>query len=168
MKKLILVLAVIVTAVSVNAQTKATRFSIGVEAAVPMGTFHDAGYNFGIGGSAQVEHNVASNLGLTLNAGYIAFSNTVSGVKFHFNELPVLAGVKYWFSPKVYAHGQLGAVFNSVSYSGSSSNSSTGFGYSPGVGFLISNNIDVLIKYMGNSVSGGTYGDLGARVAISF
>ena len=177
MKKLILAFSIFAIATSVNAQTKPTRFSIGVEAALPMGDFNTAGYKFGIGGSAQIEHKVASDLGLTLNAGYITFSNTVSGDKYHFSEIPVLAGVKYWFSPKVYAHGQLGAIFNSTKFPsslGGGTYSSTGFGYSPGVGFLISNNVDLLIKYVGNSVSnknsgysGGTASTLGARLAIS-
>jgi opacity protein-like surface antigen len=185
MKKLFLAFAVMtITSTAVNAQKTSmanpTTFSIGVEASVPIGIFHDAGYNFGIGGSAQVEHKVSTDMGLTLNAGYLYYSNkNTIPYKYHFSVIPVLAGVKYWFSPKVYVHGQLGAAFNSTKVNNNSTNqtiTSTGFAYSPGVGFMISNNIDLLIKYFGNSVgkdsnsgiAGGTFNSFGARLAYNF
>ena len=186
MKKLFLMFAVILIAVSVNAQkhsiSNATKFSIGIEPSLPVGTFNNPyDYKFGIGASAQIEQNVASNMGLTLNAGYLSFSNTqFTGSKFHLNVIPVMAGVKLWFSPKVYGHGQLGVSFNSISgYSGVGSK--TGFAYSPGIGFFISNNVDLLIKYFGNNIGSGssinnsiyvfmpsTAGSIGARLALSF
>ena len=169
MKKLILAFIVTFGVISLNAQsTGPTMFSIGVEGSVPVGIFHTLGYNFGIGGSVQVEHKISSNTGLTLNIGYITYSNNSTTPTYHFNVIPLMGGVKYWFSPKVYIHGQLGAAFNSVGYSGSNSATSTGFAYSPGIGFLISNNLDLLIKYFGNSVSGGSFNSFGARLALSF
>jgi opacity protein-like surface antigen len=177
MKKLLLAFVLFAFASTVNAQNasttktgKPTRFSIGVEGAVPMGDFNDAGYNFGIGGSVQADHKVASELGLVLYAGYINHSaNTVP--KSHFSVIPVMGGIKYWFSPKVYAQGLLGAAFNSYKLSntsGSNSVTSTGFAYSPGLGFMISNNIDFLVKYFGNSVGNGTFSSVGGRLAFSF
>jgi hypothetical protein len=73
-----------------------------------------------------------------------------------------LAGVKYYFSPKVYAHGQLGAGF------GTSSGSGTSFVYTPGVGFHLSNSVDLLVKYVGYSRSGNTLSSIGARLAYNF
>ena len=170
MKKLFLAFAAItMTAASVNAQG-GTSFSIGLEGAVPMGDFNKLGYKFGIGGSAQVDYKVASDMALTLNVGYLNHSANTTP-KAHFSVIPVMGGVKYWFSPKVYGHAQLGAAFNSYKISntsGGASSTSTGFAYSPGIGFNISNNIDLLIKYFGNSVNGGSFSSLGARLAYTF
>ena len=60
MKKIFFAVAAItISAASVNAQktsmSNPTTFSLGVEASFPSGVFHDLGYNFGIGGSAQVD-----------------------------------------------------------------------------------------------------------------
>lgn len=169
MKKIFLAVVAIVLAASVNAQL-GTRFSIGLEGAVPVGTFNDLGYNFGIGGSAQVDHKIAKDAALTLNVGYINFSNKSSNPKYHFTVLPVLGGVKYWFSPKVYGSAQLGAAFNSakVSNSNGASTTSTGFAYSPGIGFYVTPSIDVLLKYFGNSVGSGSFSSFGFRAAYNF
>ena len=175
MKKLLLAVAVItISAATVNAQkssmANSTNFSIGLEGSVPSGTFHSLGYNFGIGGSAQVDHKISSDAAITFYAGYINYSNKSSTPKYHFSVIPVLGGVKYWFSPKVYGSAQLGAAFNSakVSNSNSAAATSTGFAYSPGIGFNITNGLDLLVKYFGNSVSGGTFSSFGARLAYTF
>lgn len=185
MKKILLAFAVLLTATIVTAQKNSignpTVFSLGLEGSVPTGDFHDpAGYNFGVGGSAQVAHKVASDLSLTLYAGYLNYANQRtligSNTKYHFSVIPVLAGAKFWFSPKVYAQGQLGVAFNSTKYSNSTGtlNKSTAFAYSPGVGFVLAKNIDFVIKYFGNSISsnsssgGGTLSSFGARLAYNF
>ncbi len=169
MKKILLAVAVfMISAAKVNAQTS---FSLGLEGAVPMGKFNDLGYKFGIGGSAQVDYKIASDAALTLNVGYINHSNKSSTPTYHFSVIPVLGGVKYWFSPKVYGSAQLGAAFNSTkisNYNSGNSITSTGFAYSPGIGFNISKGLDLLIKYFGNSVSGGTFSSVGARLAYTF
>ncbi|MEO6639032.1 MAG: hypothetical protein ABIN25_12200, partial [Ginsengibacter sp.] len=144
MKKVILALSLFfILMVKVNAQGQ-IRFSIGVEPSLPIGDFHDAGYNFGIGGSLQGEYKVADDLGLTLNVGYMNYSAkdiTVGGVTFNggsFGVAPVLGGFKYYFSPKMYGHGQLGVGI------GTSKGAGTSFAYSPGIGFMLSNNVDIL------------------------
>lgn len=177
MKKILSSIALIIVAVSVNAQSsraKSTSFSLGLEGAVPMGKFNDEGYNFGIGGSVQLEHKVAPDLGLALYAGYINHANTKTSFKYHFTAIPVMGGIKYWFSPKVYAQGLLGAAFNGQKPSNTTgqSYSSTGFAYSPALGFLLSKNIDFLVKYFGNNIKIGntdyTRSSVGARLAYNF
>lgn len=174
MKKLFLAFTAIIAITSVNAQksslSNSTVFSLGVEASFPSGMFHDLGYNFGIGGSAQVDHKISTDAAITLNVGYINYSNNSSSPKFHFSVIPVLAGVKYWFGPKVYGSAQLGAAFNStkVSNSNSSAVTSTGFAYSPGIGFNITNGLDLLVKYFGNNVKDGTFNSFGGRLAYTF
>ncbi len=74
MKKLLSIMAVVViTATSFNAEAQTTskpvRFGIGVDAGVPIGTAGDV-YSLIIGGSLLGEYKVASDLGLTLSAGY--------------------------------------------------------------------------------------------------
>ncbi|MEP6584818.1 MAG: outer membrane beta-barrel protein [Ginsengibacter sp.] len=172
MKKLLLAIAVIaISTMTTQAQDnslKELRFSIGVEPSLPIGDFNDAGYNFGIGGSVQGEYKVADDFGLTLNAGYINYSAkdiTVGGVNYNggsFGIVPVLAGFKYYFSPKVYGHGQLGIGI------GTSKGASSEFAYSPGIGFMLSRNFDILLKYLAYSANGGTLGSIGARVAYNF
>ncbi len=176
MKKLLSIITItVITAFSFKAQaqksemsSKPVMFSIGVEPSLPIGKFHDAGYNFGIGGSLQVEDKVASELGLTLNAGYMHYSAkdiTLGGVTVNgggFDLIPVMAGAKYHFTPMVYAHGQLGAAFSTTSGGG------TSFAYSPGVGFMVSKNFDILLKYQAYSRSGSTSNTIGARLAYSF
>jgi opacity protein-like surface antigen len=173
MKKIILAFSVLGVIATANAQKKianATSFSIGVEAGLPVGDFNDAGYNFGIGGSAQVDHKIATDAALTLNVGYLNYANKSSSIDYHFSVIPVLAGVKYWFSPKVYGSAQLGAAFNStkISNSNSGSSTSTGFAYSPGIGINLTNSIDLLVKYFGNSVNSSTISNFGVRLAYNF
>lgn len=166
MKKIFFAVAIIFIATSVNAQT---TFSIGAETALPVGKFNDNGYKFGIGASAQVDYKVATDMALTLNAGYITHNNKSSTPSFRFNVIPVLGGIKYWFSPKVYGSAQLGAAFNSVKVNNASGNgTSTGFAYSPGVGVKISNGLDLLVKYFGNSVNDVAFSSINARLAYTF
>jgi len=182
MKKIFLAFVVLLTATIVNAQKNSTDnptvFSLGVEASVPVGEFNNlADYNTGIGASAQVAHKVASDITLTLYAGYLKYNQQGSSTdKYHLTEVPLLAGAKFWFSPKVYAQGQLGVAFNSIKYSTISTTvaSATAFAYSPGVGFVLAKNIDVVIKYLGNSMPANstfsrvTLGSFGARLAYNF
>ena len=171
MKKLFLVAIIVFTVASVNAQKSVSSgssiiFSIGVEPSLPVGDFHDIGYNFGIGGSLQGEYKAAEDLGITLNAGYLNYSgkDDVSNIKFNTGIVPVLAGFKYYFSPKMYGQGQLGISIFTDSGSGSF------FTYTPGVGFYLSDNIDVLLKYTGISggKGGGNLNSVGARLAYNF
>jgi Outer membrane protein beta-barrel domain len=174
MKKFFLPAIIALSVASVNAQDKNESkgssfiFSLGVEPSLPIGDFHDFGYNYGIGGSLQGEYKASDNFGVTLNAGYLNYSAKdyiVNDVKIKGPSLgivPVLAGVKYYFSPKVYGHGQLGMSV------GTSTGSSSNFTYSPGVGFYISKKVDALVKFTGMSVKGGgSLNSIGARIAYN-
>ena len=185
MKKLILSAAVIVAALGANAQksedSKPLKFSVGVEAALPLGDFGKA-YSFGIGGSAQADYTVATDFALTLNAGYISFSGktstfpaiTVAGItipatSFKYptqSYIPVLAGAKYNFTENLYGSAQLGVTFTTTS--GVSGSSST-FTYAPGIGYKFTENLDALVKYTGYSAKGGgSSSTVGLRVAYTF
>lgn len=165
MKKLILAMAVIaISTVTVQAQesvTKKTVFSIGLEAGLPVGT---AGigdlYSFAIGGSLQGEYLVSPDFGLTLKAGYLDY--LIKGGGKGDGLIPVLAGFRYHFTPKVYGSGQLGISFSTVSGGGSA------FTYAPGIGFQLSQHVDVLARYEATSNSGITIGNVGIRLDYGF
>ncbi len=181
MKKLFFIAALTATSFGAFAQkdkeeSKTLGFSVGVEGSLPMGTFGDS-YSAGFGGSVQGDYKVADKLAITLNAGYISYSGksyqTLVGFDVNFNPIygtaklkslgliPVLAGVKYWFSSNVYGSGQLGLSFASGSGTGSN------FTYAPGVGVKFSQ-FDVLLKYTGISATGGSLNAIGLRAAYNF
>jgi hypothetical protein len=175
MKKLLFILALTAASFAGFAQdeapAKAFKFSIGVEAGLPVGDWSDY-TSFAIGGSVQGDYFVAEDLALTLNAGYLSLSpksQTIGGVEFKGEStglIPVLAGIRYFFAPKVYGSAQLGASFSTESGAG------TIFTYAPGIGYNFTDNLDATLKYTGFSqkVSGVSVSNslIGLRVAYSF
>ncbi|MDQ6756597.1 MAG: hypothetical protein M3004_06645 [Bacteroidota bacterium] len=189
MKKLIVATGIFALAISANAQdnlilpavlntgnsapkaamaTRSTRFIIGVEGGIPMGIMNTAGYKTGIGGSLGVAHNVASSLDLNFRVGYINFGNkNTTPYKYHLSVIPVMAGITYWFSPTVFAKGELGAAFNSTKRSNSTTSTSytsTEFAYSPILGVKVSQNLALLVKYFGD----GDFNWFGFGAGLSF
>jgi hypothetical protein len=182
MKKIILSLAVIAAAFGANAQSEENsglKFSVGIEAALPLGNFGDA-YKFGIGGSAQADYWVAPELAITGNAGYISFSGktvstpayTVGGFTFpatsykvpSIGYVPVLAGIKYKFTPEFYGSAQLGVTFATGNGA-----SGSAFTYAPGLGYNFTENLDAVVKYTGYSAKGGgSSNTIGLRLAYTF
>jgi Outer membrane protein beta-barrel domain len=180
MKKVLLSAALIVAvAFGANAQKgeddAKLKFSAGLEAALPLGDFGKSS-SFGIGASAQANYNVAENIDVTLNAGYISFAGkdqtfdlfpglipptTVKGVSVGY--IPVLAGISYNFTESLYGSAQLGLTFASVG-----GTSSSVFTYAPGIGYKITENIDALLKYTGYNQTGASASTIGLRVAYTF
>jgi hypothetical protein len=164
MKNLLFILAFAASSVSVNAQdANPLKFSIGLEAALPVGDFADAS-SFGIGGSAQADYWVADKLTLLLNAGYISFQGkSYGGVRDKASGfIPVQAGFKYKLAEQLYGLAQLGATFVTED------NSETLFTYAPGLGYQISPNFDILLKYTGFSAKGIDLSAVGLRLAYTF
>ncbi len=169
MKKVLLSLAIVAVAFSASAQkekqeSKALKLSVGVEAGLPIGDAGDV-YSFVIGGSAQGEYAIDKSIGLTLSAGYLNWSGkTVSGFKVPSTGLiPVLVGAKYYFTPKVYGHAQLG-----MSFASGNGASGSAFTYAPSVGYNITDQIDVAVKYQAASKDGFTTSFIGIRAAYNF
>lgn len=158
-------------------------WSIGIEPSMPVGHFHDLA-GFGFGGSVQGEIKTSRNVGLTINAGYLAYSGkTVDTISYpNFKYWPVMGGLKVYLG-KAYLHGQAGAGFGEDGLG-------TSFWYGAGVGINFTKRIDAEFKYAGwkqnevssNGESGGIYGGggtggspygghystLGLRVAVNF
>lgn len=138
-----------------------TAFSVGVEAGVPVGTEGiTLFYPIAAGGSLQVEHLVAPDLGLTFKAGFLNYFAIKGGEDF--GMVPVLAGFRYRFSPRIYGSAQLGASFSTVRGEGAF------FSYSPGIGLMMSHHFDLLARYEAASKGRRTYGNIGGRLAYNF
>ncbi|MDN3655775.1 outer membrane beta-barrel protein [Ferruginibacter paludis] len=152
-----------------SAETNSFKFSVGVEGGLPTGDLKTTS-SFGIGGSIQGDYKATESFALTLNAGYLSFSGkTVSllgeSIKYpSINIIPVLAGGKYYFTESVYGSAQVGVSF--VSMTGESSSSA--FTYAPGIGYYVSPNFDLLLKYQAASKNGSTLSFIGLRAAYSF
>ena len=209
MKKIVFIIAIATFSISINAQDssliandtytgknkketyssnatldKAFIWSIGVEPSIPVGHFHDYA-GFGFGASLQGEIKPGKNVGITINAGYIAYSGkTVDSFKYStFKYWPVMGGLKIYMG-KAYLHGQAGAGFGTEGLG-------TSFWYGAGIGTNFSKRIDAELRYAGwkqQQVSstngngsvytgtpggtgggyGGHYSTIGLRLAINF
>lgn len=162
MKKILFAAFIIAGSLTVNAQSgKNLLFSLGGELGAVTGNLNTA-YSIAAGATAQADIAIDKDAAITFNAGIIE----LIGKKIN-NQLknrsvatiPLLVGVKYYFTPVVYGSGQLGTTVFTNSGGGSR------FTYVPGLGFKLDRNIDVLVKYTGLSDAGGIFG---ARVAYVF
>ena len=163
MKKIIFGLLISASALSVSAQTfKSFQFSVGPELGIPTGNFNIV-YTAAIGATAQADYMVTSDAAITANTGIIEFlGKKITGTNLKYQSvglIPLLAGVKYYFIPKLYGSAQLGATFSVQS------NGKTTFTYAPGIGYKVNDKIDALLKYTGYSGNGGA---IGVRVGFTF
>ncbi|MES2275752.1 MAG: outer membrane beta-barrel protein [Bacteroidota bacterium] len=189
-----LALALAAITFGANAQTKSTttpgpRLSIGADAGIPTGSLSN-GYNWNLGGSAQLELPVASQLFFTVDAGYNNIfgkknvtitsvtgttTTTIKGDVQNIQLLPVKAGLKYFVASNIYVQGEAGAGFllnkKDLGYT-----KSTAFIYAPQVGVLLpinaNSNLDLGVRYEGSTkytaYDGSTINFVGLRVAYSF
>jgi hypothetical protein len=158
------------------------RYSIGVDAGIPLGDFKDT-HKWNLGGSVQADIPVASQLFVTVNAGYnnIFGKKNLGGIANadvpNFQLIPVKAGLKYFVIPNFYVQGEAGAAFL-LNKKDVGVNKSTAFVYAPqiGVQFPVSANgnfIDAGIRYEATTkyatgVDNSKVSFLGLRVAYGF
>lgn len=160
MKKLFFSLTALVFMVNIARAQSNINLSLGAELSLPVGTFGDV-YSFGIGASGQANFGIGGTAALTLYAGYISYSLKSTYGSGSQGYIPLLGGVQFGLSPKVFGSAQLG-VTNFTKGGG------TAFTYSPGIGFMLGRNISALLKYTAQSKNGATSGAVGARVAYIF
>lgn len=163
MKKVLIFLFVTVLAFSVNAQNgKNVKFSLGGELGVPTGNLNQV-YSLAAGATAQADIAIDKDAAITFNAGVIdLIGKKINNSNLKYRSIaviPLLVGVKYYFTPVVYGSAQLGTTVFTNTGGGSK------FTYIPGIGFKLDKNIDLLVKYTGLSDAGGIFG---ARVAYVF
>jgi opacity protein-like surface antigen len=173
MKTILLAAVMILTVGFASAQESSiikgkTRFSVGLEAGIPVGDAGDA-YKLIIGGSAKVEVPVATSFFATGSAGYINFSPKKEYKDLGLESegfIPVKAGGKYFFTPNVYGAGELGVVF------GTGDEGGTAFAWTPGVGISYpvsdKNDIDFDVRYEGWSDDGASINQIAFRIALKF
>jgi hypothetical protein len=160
------------------------RYSIGVDAGIPLGDFKDA-HKWNLGGSVQADIPVLSNqLFVTVNAGYnnVFGKKDIGGVAgldaTDFHLIPVKAGLKFFPIENFYVQGEAGAAFL-LNKSDVGANKSTAFVYAPqiGVQFPVSGSsfIDAGVRYEattkfanGVNADGSKVNFLGLRVAYGF
>ena len=158
--KLFLLVVLCLFSLSVNAQsTDEKPFKIGAGAMIglPVGDVTNvATLAFGV--DVMGEYAIAPSFGLTLSLGYVDFALKswykelldAADLKSKMGMIPFLVGGKYNFSDKFYGSLQAGLSF------GTSSDSGTAFTFAPGVGYKISDQFDLLIKYQSASKNGGS------------
>ncbi len=161
MKKLIFVFAIVgFSTFSAKAQddAKPTKFSIAANVGIPTST----GFSFAYGADLQADFGVASTTFITVSGGYQGYSwkggGGTTGV------IPLLAGAKFMFGEanKVYGHAQLGYVVSTVSGGGGA------FAYAPSIGYYVSPNFDIALKYLAYTKNGFTNGSVNLRFAYNF
>ena len=156
MKKIILAFLITVTAFSVNAQkNNNVKFSLGAELGVPTGNLNTL-YSVAIGVTAQADIKIDKDVALTFNTGVIQYvGKKIRNTDFKYRSetlIPLLVGIKYYFTPMVYGSGQLGTSISTAQNGGST------FTYIPGVGYKFDEKLDLLVKYTGYSGDGGAFG----------
>lgn len=149
--------------------------SIGPDAALPVGTFHNLGNNFGIGGSAKLAIPLASHFDVTLGAGYMAFGKSklkdLSEKSLTF--IPFKGGIRYSTSATkggFYIEPQAGITqMKFQGYEGDAN-----FSYALNLGYLISNALDLSVRYDAvnnkedSPAMGTSYKLIGLRLAYNF
>lgn len=162
MKKLLLVFTTVsIFAFAAQAQTgKKATISVAVNAGIPVSS--PSVYSFAFGGDLQADFAPTEGLKITGSVGYENFSIKDKFGGGRSGIVPLLGGVKFNLgSANLYGHAQLGAGFSTESGGG------TAFAYAPSVGYYVSPNFDISIKYLAFS-NNGTIGVVGARFAYNF
>jgi hypothetical protein len=170
MKKILLALFVLgVTACSSFAQTTKSsdvaKFSIGVDAGLPIGTTSDV-YSFAIGGSLKYDMPIGSGAFVNLSAGYQSFmvKSALKNAGFPSSSgfVPIKVGLKYYFEGQgFYGEGQLGVAFSTESGGGKA------FAYAPGIGYTLDGGVDIGVRYEAWS-NNGTVSQIALRLAYGF
>ena len=159
MKKTILVLAVVVLSIaSVQAQ-KSTSLSIAASIGIPVSS--PSVYSLAVGGDLQAAFAATEGLKITLSGGYENLSVKSKYGGGSTGIIPLLAGAKYNFSEQFYGHAQLGYGF------GTAKGSSGAFAFAPSLGYNVSENFDLSLKYLAFS-DNGTFGSINLRLAYDF
>jgi len=179
MKKI--VLTIIIAAVSIlnsKAQQnqgeekvkKRVTYSFGADVGVPAG--YVSNYSSLVAGaSLQAEYPIVKNTAIAASAGYLNFIAKRGGKGVPF--IPLLCGLKYDFTPKIYVSGQAGISFYGGRDEGNGSGGGSGekyFTYVPGIGFHTSKHFDVLFKYETVYIasSSRSYSSAGVRISYNF
>lgn len=151
------------------------KFSIGIDAGLPVGTSHDV-YSFAIGGDIKYASQVAPDFAVSISGGYTEligktfsynYSDANSSVSFggttsNIGVIPVKVGGRYTANGTTgfFIEGQVGAAFITQHVG-------TAFIYAPGIGYSFAGGFEAGARYEG-WVKDGTIGQVALRLAYSF
>jgi hypothetical protein len=185
--KFLLAGLMIVFAASTQAQETPARrglsLSIGPEVAVPIGAFRNnilvpgselpvRGYKLGVGGSAKLNIPVATNIDVSLSAGYMAFSqkarigalDSISINKGSYTLVPFKGGVRFRTNSGLYLEPQVGYTQTKIK----DQEGAGYFTYAGNLGYMIGRAVDIAVRYESVSRKGGNLNFVGLRLAYSF
>ncbi|HRN71626.1 MAG TPA: hypothetical protein PLM81_00765 [Ginsengibacter sp.] len=153
MRKFILSFAIL--AFTLGAKAQDTKLSVGASIGFPT----TSGMSFAYGADLQADFGVAESAAITASAGYLNYSWKGGG---NSGFIPLLAGGKFGFGESgMYGHAQIGYGFASRGGGGA-------FAYAPSLGYNVSDNLDLAVKYLAFSKNGFTNGSVNLRVAYKF
>jgi hypothetical protein len=125
------------------------RFSIGIEAGLPVGDASEA-FSVALGVSIKYEHRIIDNTFITGSAGYSNFlykgrlrdalraaGHDKSGDGF----IPLKAGLKYYFNTAFFVEGQVGVAISTFDGGDSA------FAYAPGLGYSFDSGFEASVRY---------------------
>ncbi|WP_162499827.1 outer membrane beta-barrel protein [Mucilaginibacter terrigena] len=169
MKKVLLLLTAVcgLSASSFAQSSDGGKFSIGVEAGLPVGDLKNVS-NFIIGGSLKYDHPIAEGTFITGSAGFSSIQGKEATTPFgtvkvgNTSVVPVKAGIKYFLAENFYGEAQAGAAFFTQSGGG------TAFAYAPGIGYSFGGGLDAGVRYEAWTKNGSTLSQVGLRVGYSF
>jgi hypothetical protein len=164
MKKVLFAIAIVVASFAANAQSGKNQLGIGPE----LGLSTESGGGTFIGGTAKYMNGVGSAGQVTLTAGYLGHSETVSSVKITASQIPVLLGYRHYFSG-FFVEPQAGYISTSAksSYAGQEFKATEGsFGYAIGGGYAMVNGLDLGVSFR-NVAESGASGQIVFRVAYN-
>ena len=166
--KVKMILAAVAAMCTTLATAQENRFSAGLELGLPMGDFGKAA-GIGFGASLGFEMPVSQNLGIVAQLGYLNFSGkdmTVAGMKVEGSSqgvIPIQVGAKYYVSDgqEGFYVGLLTGVHmamvkvpeitvDPVTFAVTTeekTQTNTNFSLAPLVGFMVTENIDVSLRY---------------------
>lgn len=183
--------ALIVTAFTTNANA---QFSVGLDAALPLGDFSDAS-SFGFGLSLGYDFPLSDQMSVGGQAGYTFFPAKTPDLapddySASYSVVPILGNFKYYFADNTngfYGMASLGiSIFSSkVEYTYDSfdfvngafvttkekfeaDNSGSYLTFAPGIGMILNEKIDLNARYMFISSEGSSTSYLNIRAAYNF
>ncbi|HRN80038.1 MAG TPA: outer membrane beta-barrel protein [Ferruginibacter sp.] len=166
MKKLFMIAAFTAASFATFAQeggstTKGFKFSVGANAALPIGDLADFS-SFGAGVDIQGQYWFSDKVAATLDAGFTSlFGKDGADAT---SLIPVRAGIRYMVADKFYLSGKVGMG----SFKTKGFDATTAFGWAAGAGYQISSNIDLGLTFDSYTKNSQTNSMVNLRVGYTF
>jgi hypothetical protein len=158
MKKLFFATAILLTAITTNAQNSDLKFQGGLDLGIPAHNL--SGTSLGVGVDVMALYPLSKEAVVTGDFGYTALFGKNGATTT--NLLPLRAGLRFYPSDNFFVAGKIGAGF--MSNNGSSVTTTA---YSFGLGYKIAPKVEIGGSYDGYSKN-GTVGLINLRLGYTF